>query len=180
MSCHTTFKQTIQNQKNRLENINSEESKMHQLVSDIKNLKSKQKYEQVQFEAILAKSKKEIYIKDEQIKDLQKIIKTNMVPSQKIPTQTKSFSVINKAQEKVLEFNCGECKTTFISTNKLDNHVQRDHTKGADNLFQKLKNKIIPNEPKEEFKCGKCGFNAETVSNFMNHICSKEMKIIMR
>ena len=103
-----------------------------------------------------------------------------MVPSQNIPTQTKSVSVINKAQEKVLEFNCGECKTTFKSTNEYDNHVQRHHPKGADNLFQKLKNKIIPNEPTEEFKCEKCGFNAETVSNFMNHICSKEMKTIIR
>ena len=58
--------QTIQNQKNRLENINSEESKIHQLVYDIKNFKSKHKDEQVQFEAILAKSKKEIYESDEQ------------------------------------------------------------------------------------------------------------------
>ena len=79
-------KKTIQNQKNKLENINSEESKMHQLVSDIKNLKSKHKDEKVQFEDMLAKSKKEIYIKDEQIKDLQKIIKNNTVPSQNIPT----------------------------------------------------------------------------------------------
>ena len=90
------------------------------------------------------------------------------------------ISVINKVQEKVEEFNCGECETTFKSTNELDNHVQRDHTKGADDLFQKLKNKITPNEPKEEFQCSKCGFNAETVSNFMKHICSKEMKTIIR
>ena len=153
---------------------------MHQLVSDIKNLKSKHKDEKVQFESMLAKSKKEIYIRDEQIKDLQKVIKNNMVLSQNIPTQTKSGSVSNKAQEKILEFNCGKCKTTFKSINEHDNHVQRDHPKGADNLFQKLKNKIIPNESKEEFKCGKCGFNAETFSNFMNHICSKEMKTIIR
>ena len=92
----------------------------------------------------------------------------------------KTVSAINKVQEKILEFNCGECETIFKSTNELDHHVQRDHTKGANNLFQKFKNKIIPNEPKEEFKCGKCGFNAETVSNFMEHICSKEMKTIIR
>ena len=45
------------------------------------------------------------------------------------------------------------------SKNELDNHAHKDHNTGAErreeNLFQRLKNKIVPIEPNEEFKCGK-------------------------
>ena len=153
---------------------------MNQLVSDIKDLKTNHRGEQVQSEALLAKSGKEIEIRNEQIKELQIIIKNIKVPSKNIPSQMISVSLNNKVKEKLLEFNCDECKTTFKSKNELDNHVQRDHTKGANNLFQKLKNKIMPNKPNEKFKCGKCGFNADRVSNFMKYICSKKMTTIIR
>ena len=46
---------------------------MHQLVSDIKNLKSKHKDLQVPFKAILANSKKEIYIRVNKLKICRKL-----------------------------------------------------------------------------------------------------------
>ena len=101
---------------------------MNQLVSDIKDLKTNHRGEQVQSEALLAKSGKEIEIRNEQIKELQIIIKNIKVPSKNIPSQMISVSLNNKVKEKLLEFNCDECKTTFKSKNELDNHVQRYHT----------------------------------------------------
>ena len=50
------LQQTIQNQKKRLLEMNSEESKVKQLVSDIRDLETKRKGEKVMFEALLAKS----------------------------------------------------------------------------------------------------------------------------
>ena len=82
-----------------------------------------------------------------------------------------------------MEIICGECKMFFNSKRELHKHVQIDHDKGtgrrADNLFQKLKKIIIPNEPNEEFMCRKCSFDADTVSNFMKNMCSKEMTTIV-
>ena len=154
---------------------------MKQLASDIRYLETKQKGEKVMFEALLAKSKREVQIRDEQIKDLQKAIKNNKVTS---TNMANVFPVIEKVQDKCIQFNCGECKITFKSKNELDNHAHKDHNTGAErreeNLFQRLKNKIVPIEPNEEFKCGKCNFNADTVSSFLKHMCSKEMTTISR
>ena len=173
------LQQTIQNQKKKLLEMNSEESKVKQLASDIRDLETKQKGEKVMFEALLAKSKREVQIRDEQIKELQKVIKNNKVTSSNMPNVTQSVPVTEKVQDKCIQFNCGECKITFKSKNELDNHAHKDHNTGAErreyNLFQRLKNKIVPIEPNEEFKCGKCNFNADTVSSFLKHMCSKEM-----
>ena len=53
------LQQTIQNQKKRLLEMISEESKVKQLASDIRDLETKQKGEKVMFEALLAKSNQE-------------------------------------------------------------------------------------------------------------------------
>ena len=52
--------------------------------------------------------------------------------------------------------------------------------KRDDTLFQKLKSKILPAEPDEEIKCGKCSYNAGTVSNLMKHICVREMTTVQK
>ena len=52
--------------------------------------------------------------------------------------------------------------------------------KKAETLFQKLKNKIVPLEQSEEFKCEKCNFNATTVSEFLKHTCAKEMTTLVK
>ena len=66
-----------------------------------------------------------------------------------------------------------------ISKHDYNIHIQHEHEKSKsvsmsekkdETLFKRLGNKIVPYEPSEEFKCGKCSFNATTVSNFMNHI----------
>ena len=69
------------------------------------------------FEALVAKSKREVQISDEQIKDLQKAIKNNKVTSTYMPNVTQSVPVIEKVQDKCIQFNCGECKITFKSKN---------------------------------------------------------------
>ena len=154
------------------------------MAFDIRDLETKQKGEKVMFEALLAKSKREVQIRDEQIKDLQKAIKNNKVTSTYMPNVTQSVPVIENVQDKCIQFNCGECKIMLKSKNELDNHAHKDHNTGAErreeNLFQRLKNKIVPIEPNEEFKCGKCNFNADTVSSFLKHMCSKEMTTINR
>ena len=176
--------QTIQNQKKRLLEMNSEETKVKQLASDIRYLETKKKGEKFIFEALLAKSKREVQIRDEQIKELQKAIKNNKVTSTNMSHITQSVPVIEKVKDKCIQFNCGECKIMFKSKNELDNHAHKDHNTGAEkreeNLFQRLKNKIVPIKPNEEFKCGKCNFNANTVSSFLKHMCSKEMTTISR
>ena len=139
------LQQTIQNQKKRLLEMNSEESKVKQLASDIRDLETKQKGAIVMFEALLAKSKREVQIRDEQIKELQKAIKNNKVTYTNMPNVTQSVPVIEKVKDKCIQFNCGECKIMFKSKNELDNHAHMDHNTGAEkrekNLFQRLKKK---------------------------------------
>ena len=76
--------------------MNSEESKVKQLASDIIDLETKQKGEKVMFEALLAKSKRDVQIRDEQIKDLQKAIKNNRVTSANMPNVSQSVPVLKK------------------------------------------------------------------------------------
>ena len=95
-------------------------------------------------------------------------------------------SVINNIQDILIKFNCCECGWTFNMKSVFKSHAQIKHDKHGTEassekreatLFVKLRSKILPAEPEDEFKCGKCGFNAGTVSNFMNHICASEMTI---
>ena len=72
------LQQTIQVQEKKLLEINSEKSKVKQLVSDTRDLETKQKGEKVLFETLPAKSKRKVKIRDEQIKKLQKVIKILM------------------------------------------------------------------------------------------------------
>ena len=127
--------------------------------------------------------KKEIKNKEDRIKELLQNIKDN----KSINTTVDRKSVPNNIQDKLIEFNCSECDLTFNLKSSLNSHVQIKHEKQGteassekreDTLFQKLRSKILPAEPDEEFKCGKCGFNARTVSNFMNHICAREMTMV--
>ena len=115
-------------------------------------------------------------------------------PKNKAIKDTKSIkttvdwkSVPNNLQDKLIEFNCSECDLTFNLKSAFKGHSKVKHDKhrteassenSEDTLFQKLRSKIVPAEPDDEFKLGKCGFNAGTVSNFMNHICAREMTIV--
>jgi D-aminopeptidase len=69
------------------------------------------------FEALLAKTKREVQIRDEQIKELQKAIKNNKVTSTNMPnaTQSQSVPVIEKVKDTCIQFNCGKCKIMFKS-----------------------------------------------------------------
>ena len=96
-------------------------------------------------------------------------------------------SVPNNLQDKLFEFNCSECDWTFNLKSAFRSHAQIKHDKHGteassekreNTLFQKLGSKILPAETWDKFKCGKCGFNAGTESNFMNHICAKEITIV--
>ena len=73
-----------------------------------------------------------------------------------MPIVTQSVPVTEKVQDKCIHFNCGEYKITLESRNEHENQALKDHCTGAEeNLFQRLKNKIVPIEPNEDFKCVK-------------------------
>ena len=88
--------------------MNSEESKVRQLLSDVRYHEKKWKGEKVKFKALLANSKREVQIRDEQIKEFQKVIKNNKVTSTNVPSVIQSVPVTEKIQDKCIQFNCAQ------------------------------------------------------------------------
>ena len=71
--------QIIQNQKKQIDEMDANELKVKQLVSEIKDLKSKIKGDKYQLDTIIAKCKRELQTKDENMMYLQKSISNKVI-----------------------------------------------------------------------------------------------------